>query len=326
MIENTVIIGSGPAAYSAAIYAARAGLKPVIVSGPQPGGQLVTTTDIENYPGFAEGIDAFELITAWKNQALRFGTRIIDATVTSVEHNSDIKIVFLDNGRYIDTKTVIIATGASAKWLNIEGEEEYKNKGISACATCDGYAFRGKDVVVIGGGDTAFEEALYLSKLCRKVFLMHRREEFRASEIMVDRAKQTENIEFILNAVPQAFVGDGNKLTSILYNWNRDHDCEGIEINLDIDGAFVAIGHTPNTAFLNSVCKDKDGYLITTSYYIGAVPLTTCLMSNEFYTSIVDGMFAAGDCADRIYRQAVTAAGEGCKAALDAERYLAAFK
>ena len=326
MVHNIVIIGSGPAAYSAAIYAARAGLKPVIVTGPQPGGQLVTTTEIENYPGFAEGIDAFELITAWKKQALRFGTMIVNATVTSVEHSGDIKIIFLDNGRYIDTKTVIVATGASAKWLNIEGEEEYKNKGISACATCDGYAFRGKDVVVIGGGDTAFEEALYLSKLCRKVFLMHRREEFRASEIMVNRAKQTENIEFILNATPQAFVGNENKLTSVLYKWNRDNDCEGIEINLEVDGAFVAIGHTPNTSFLDKVCKDKDGYLITTCFYASTVPFTTCLMSDEFDTIIINGMFAAGDCADRIYRQAVTAAGEGCKAALDAERYLATFK
>jgi thioredoxin-disulfide reductase len=325
MIEDVVIIGSGPAGYSAAIYAARANLSPLIISGPEPGGQLTTTTIIENYPGFSDGVDAYELIMAWKQQALNFGARTLDNIVVDIFLDSDIKTIYLDNGKYIDTKTVIIATGASAKWLGIEGEQQYKNKGVSACATCDGYAFRGKDVAVIGGGDTAFEEALYLSKMCRKVYLIHRREEFRASKIMVDRATYAENIYFILNAVPQAFVGDGNKLNSILYKWNRDQECEGIEINLKVDGAFVAIGHIPNTSFLGeSVLKDDSGYLETTLLNAGNTTFTTCLMSPD--GDIIDGVYAAGDCADRVYRQAVTAAGEGCKAALDAERYLSTFK
>jgi thioredoxin reductase (NADPH) len=317
--ENIVIIGSGPAGYTAAIYAARAGLNPLLLAGPEPGGQLITTTVIENYPGFAHGIPAFELIEAWRSQAENFGTRIKYQTVQSVDFRTrpePLKL-YLEDQSVIETLSVIIATGASAKWLGVSGEEQYKNRGISACATCDGFAFRGKDVAVIGGGDTAFEEALYLSNLCRKVYLIHRRGEtgFRASKIMIERATDKQNIYFVLNAAVQSFYGDDSKLLGI--NYLQD----GEEQTLKVDGAFVAIGHTPNTKFLvDKVATDSSGYLITKPE-----TGTTVFFQDEFSEKVhqcIPGVFAAGDCVDRVYRQAVTAAGEGCKAALDAEKYL----
>ena len=316
-VENVVIIGSGPAGYTAAIYAARAGLKPLLITGPQPGGQLITTTQVENYPGFAEGIDAISLIEAWAKQAANFGTRFLNKVVRSVRKSSSeeysITIECVDSSA-ITAQAVIVATGASAKWLNIPGEEQYKNKGISACATCDGFAFRNKAVAVIGGGDTAFEEALYLSNLCKKVYLVHRRDQFRASTIMVDRVKKNSKIEFILNTSPLEFVGDGHRLNSILCQDNLT--CR--LFNLEVSGAFVAIGHTPSTEFLNPSFLTQGGYIRTDSLNHG----TSVVALYESQQTVVNGLFAAGDCADPIYRQAVTAAGEGCKAALDAERYL----
>lgn len=330
-IENVVIIGSGPAGYTAAIYAARAGLNPLVLAGPEPGGQLVTTSVIENYPGFAEGIDAIALIEAWKKQAQNFGA--------VVKYNSAVRLklyqgefhpydkfmptepmqVYLEDGTKVATKTIIIATGASARWLNILGEPVYKNKGVSACATCDGWAFRGKDVVVIGGGDTAFEEALYLSKLCRRVYLMHRRQEFRASQVMIDRAVEKNNIYFILDAVPVSFNGDDNKLSSVTYLSKKDNTYH----DLDIQGAFVAIGHIPNTQFLDNadipVARYTNGYLVQQHGLTSAFRHTPQGI-NPY--EIIPGVFAAGDCVDSVYRQAVTAAGDGCRAALDAEKYL----
>lgn len=336
-VENVVIVGSGPAGYTAAIYAARAGLHPLLLAGPEPGGQLITTTLVENYPGFAEGIQAFELIEAWSNQAKNFGTCVKYASVQAVDFQKlpgEFHTLYIEDGKTVKAKTVIIATGASAKWLNVPGEEEYKNRGISACATCDGFAFKNKNVVVIGGGDTAFEEALYLSNLCSKVHILHRRSEFRASTIMVERATNKENIYFLLNAQTESFYGttDQSKLKGLVYWLN------GQRYTFDVDGVFVAIGHTPNTRFLsNQVACDSSGYVITkpvtsTSVYFDEDCEQTKRNASHnlyFYNNyqecphrVIPGVFAAGDCVDHVYRQAITAAGEGCKAALDAERYL----
>ena len=335
-IENVVIIGSGPAGYTAAIYAARAGLNPLLLAGPEPGGQLVTTTLVENYPGFAEGIQAFDLIEAWSKQAKHFGTRVKHASVQSVEFQqlpNNPHTLYLEGNESIKALSVIVATGAAAKWLGVPGEAEYKNKGISACATCDGFAFRGKNVAVIGGGDAAFEEALYLSNLCSKVYIMHRRSEFRASKIMVERAIDAPNTYFVLDAVVESFYGskDQSKLEGIVYSQSSQSS------QLKVDGAFVAIGHTPNTKFLqDQVACDSSGYIMTkpatsTNVYFSD---DYKINSNLYYYSspaeypyrAIPGVFAAGDCVDHVYRQAITAAGEGCKAALDAERYLSSLK
>lgn len=321
MIENMVIIGSGPAGYTAAIYAARAGLNPLMLTGPQPGGQLSTTTIIENYPGFSKGIDAFELITQWQLQAKEFGTRFQDDIVIGIKAKRRIShqpiTLLLEGGKQVKTMTVVVATGASAKWLGIPGEDEYKNKGVSSCATCDGWAFKNKEVIVIGGGDTAFEEALYLSNLCSKVHIMHRRTEFKAGSIMVERAVSKNNIHFILDAKPVEFAGDGNKLTTVFYEQH------GSKKELNICGAFVAIGHTPNTGFLVDNCDTK--FYIQHNGYIVKNDVTANMLEWDYRYYGIDyipseGIYAAGDCADDRYRQAITAAGDGCKAAMDAER------
>lgn len=329
MIENVVIVGSGPAGYTAAIYAARAGLNPLMLRGPQPGGQLSTTTIIENFPGFPNGIDAFELIQKWEAQATEFGTRIQGDIVTGIrakrDDPNDPITLLLEGDKEIKTFSVIVATGASAKWLGIPGEDNYKNRGISSCATCDGWAFKNKDIVVIGGGDTAFEEALYLSNLCRKVYILHRRTEFRAGSIMVERAVVKENIYFILDATPMEFLGDEFKLTGVKFKYNVDEH----EVELKVDGAFVAIGHTPNTSFLVNNSDTK--FYIQRNGYIVKNDVTSNMLEWDYNYSGTDfipcnGVFAAGDCADDMYRQAITAAGDGCKAAMDAERHLQSIK
>lgn len=317
-MENVLILGSGPAGYTAAIYAARAGLKPLLVSGPQVGGQLMTTTDVENYPGFERGCNGFELMQAMQAQAARFGTRFQEGMVTGLELAGRVKTAFLEDGTRIATRSLIVATGASAKWLGIPGEDEYKGRGVSACATCDGFFFKGKDVVVIGGGDTACEEALYLANLCKYVIMLVRKDTLRASQIMQRRVYAHSRILVRHGAEPLRFTGDGERLTQI---WLRDSKTNH-ESSLYAEGAFVAIGHTPNTQFLKGqVDMDAHGYLKTDPTHFGCSALT----SKAYHHAPVPGVFVAGDCADHVYRQAVTAAGEGCKAALQAERYLASL-
>ena len=301
-----LIIGSGPAGYTAAIYAARADLKPVILTGLQPGGQLTITTEVENYPGYAKGTMGPEMMEDFKAQAERFGTDIRFAYVTAVDFSSGppYKVV-VDETKNILADTVIVATGASAKWLGIESEQRLNGFGVSACATCDGYFFRGQDVAVVGAGDTAAEEATYLAKLCRKVYMIIRRDEMRASKAMVHRVENTPNIERIFNSETIEILGDKTVYGARLKNVKT-----GEERKLEVTGFFIAIGHKPNTEiFAGKLDMDANGYL-------KVIPGST--------RTNVEGVFAAGDVADHIYRQAVTAAGTGCMAAIDAERYLAA--
>ena len=310
-MENTehihcLIIGSGPAGYSAAIYAARADLKPVMITGMQPGGQLTTTTEVENYPGYPNGTQGPEMMEDFRKQAERLGTEIRFGYVTSVDFSAKPPKVVVDESKTITADSIIIATGASAKWLGLPSEEKYNGFGVSACAVCDGFFFKGQDVAIVGAGDTAAEEATYLAKLCNKVYMIVRRDEFRASKAMVHRVLNTPNIEIIYNSETKEILGDGKTVNGVKIS-NKNTQEERI---LDITGFFVAIGHTPNTSiFKGSLDLDESGYILT-------IPGST--------KTKVAGVFAAGDVQDKIYRQAVTSAGSGCMAALDAERYLAA--
>ncbi|WP_448702709.1 thioredoxin-disulfide reductase [Mucilaginibacter sp. AW1-3] len=301
-----LIIGSGPAGYTAAIYAARADLKPVLYTGMLAGGQLTQTTDVDNFPGYPNGIMGPEMMEDLRKQAERFGTDIRFGYVSSVDFSSMPHKVVIDEEKTITADTVIISTGASAKWLGLESEEKYNGFGVSACAVCDGFFFRGQDVAIVGAGDTAAEEATYLAKLCRKVYMIVRRDEFRASKAMVHRVQHTKNIEIIYNSETQEIVGDGQVVTGVRIKNNKTQQ----ERLLDVTGFFVAIGHHPNTdIFKGQIHMDETGYIIT---------------HPDSTQTNVEGVFACGDAQDRIYRQAVTAAGTGCMAALEAERYLAA--
>jgi len=299
---NCLIIGSGPAGYTAAIYAARANLSPVMYEGLQPGGQLTTTTDVENYPGFPDGVTGPEMMEIFKKQAARFGTDIRFGYATSADLSKPPHKVVIDDKKLIIANTVIIATGATAKYLGMESEEKFKGSGVSACATCDGFFYKGKDVVVVGGGDTAAEEALYLSGMCRKVYVIVRKDYMRASKIMQQRVLNTPNIEVLFEHVTKEIVGD-NVVNGVILT-NR----KGKEKRIDVEGFFVAIGHKPNSEiFQEYLDMDEVGYIKT-------IPDTS--------KTNVPGVFACGDVMDSVYRQAVTAAGTGCRAAIDAERYL----
>jgi len=301
-----LIIGSGPAGYTAAIYAARADLKPVMYTGMEPGGQLTQTTDVDNFPGYPAGIMGPEMMEDFRKQAERFGTDIRFGYVSSVDFSSLPHKVVVDEIKTITADTVIISTGATAKWLGLPSEQQYNGFGVSACAVCDGFFFRGQDVAIVGAGDTAAEEATYLAKLCRKVYMLVRRDEFRASKAMVHRVLNTPNIEVIYNTETLEILGNGKNVTAVKVLNNQT----GVESELPVEGFFVAIGHKPNTdIFKGWIDMDETGYLKT-------IPGST--LTN------VAGVFASGDVQDHYYRQAVTAAGSGCMAALDAERYLAA--
>jgi thioredoxin reductase (NADPH) len=301
---NCLIIGSGPAGYTAAIYAARAGLKPVLYTGSQPGGQLTITTDVENYPGYPEGIMGPQMMVDFENQARRFGTDIRYGMATKVDFsNPPVHRVWIDDKHEIESHAVIIATGASAKWLGLESEQRLNGQGVSACAVCDGFFFRNQDVAIVGGGDTACEEALYLAKLCKKVYMIVRREELRASQIMQKRVLATPNLEVLWNTQTEEILGD-NGVTGVKVLNNKTNQSSV----LSVTGFFVAIGHQPNTdIFKEYITLDEAGYIQT--------------IKGSSKTNIT-GVFACGDAQDNIYRQAVTAAGSGCMAALDAERYL----
>ncbi|GIR16937.1 MAG: thioredoxin reductase [Pelagibacteraceae bacterium] len=302
-INNVIIIGSGPAGYTAAIYAARANLKPILVSGFQPGGQLTITTDVENYPGYEDPIQGPWLMEQMQKQAAHVGTEIINSQVTEVFLNEKIKKLNLDNGTTLNTKTVIISTGAQARWLGLENEAKFQGHGLSACATCDGFFFKDKEVAVIGGGNSAAEEALFLTKFATKVYLVHRRDKLRAEKILQDRLKQNSKIEFIWNSEVTKFNGNDDLESIDLLN-KQDNKIS----NLKIDGVFIAIGHDPATQLFKGQLKmDEGGYIIT---------------DPDSTKTSIEGVFAAGDVKDKIYRQAVTAAGMGCMAALEVEKYL----
>jgi thioredoxin reductase (NADPH) len=306
---DCLIIGSGPAGYTAAIYAARADMKPVLYQGMQPGGQLTTTNEVENFPGYPDGISGPEMMVQLEAQAKRFETDIRFGFITKVDFSGAVHKCWTENGHEIHAKTVIISTGASAKYLGLESEQKYLQLGggVSACAVCDGFFYRGQETVIVGAGDSACEEAHYLSKLCTKVTMLVRREEFRASKIMADRVKNTPNIEILFNTDTQEVLGDGNVVTGVRVKNSKT----GEEKTIACTGFFVAIGHQPNTEiFKDYIELDETGYI---QY---AQPGTS--------KTNVAGVFVAGDAADKTYRQAITAAGTGCMAALDAERYLAA--
>ncbi len=299
-----LIIGSGPAGYTAAIYASRAGLKPVQIQGPQPGGQLTITSDVENFPGYPEGITGPAMMEDLKRQAERFGTDLRYGMVTQVDLNTRPFRALVDDTDEVIADTIIIATGASAKWLGIESEARLNGHGVSACAVCDGFFYRGRTVAVVGAGDTAAEEASYLAKLCKKVYMLVRRDQMRASTIMQHRVLNTPNIEVLWNTETDEILGD-DVVTGVRVK-NR---IDGSTQELEIDGFFVAIGHEPNTSlFKGTLDMDQAGYIIT---------------QHGSTKTNVEGVFACGDAQDNIYRQAITAAGTGCMAALDAERYLA---
>ncbi len=301
-----LIIGSGPAGYTAAIYAARANLSPVMYEGLQPGGQLTTTTEVENYPGYPEGVTGPVMMDDFKKQAERFGTDVRWGLATKVDFSGDIKKVWIDDTKLIEAEAVIIATGATAKYLGLEDEAKYAGGGVSACATCDGFFYRGKDVAVVGGGDTAAEEAMYLAGLCNKVYLIVRRDELRASKVMADRVMKTPNIEVLWKHQTKGLFGDGVVQGATLVKNKGEANEE--EVTIKIDGFFLAIGHKPNSdIFAEYLDLDNVGYIKT-------VPGTS--------KTKVPGVFACGDVQDPIYRQAVTAAGSGCMAAIDTERYL----
>ncbi|MGD9993354.1 MAG: thioredoxin-disulfide reductase [Salinivirgaceae bacterium] len=302
-----LIIGSGPAGYTAAIYAARANMKPVMIQGMQAGGQLTTTTEVENFPGYPEGTDGTALMEDLKKQAERFGTEVRWGMVTKVDFTGKVHEVVVDGEKVIKADTVIIATGATAKYLGLESEEKYKGGGVSACATCDGFFYRGKDVAVVGGGDTAAEEATYLAGLCNKVYLIVRKDYLRASKAMQERVFNTKNIEVLFEHNTKEIYGDG--VVQGVKLIKKAGTPEEAEVDIKVDGFFLAIGHTPNSDVFKPYLKtDETGYIIT-------VPGTT--------KTNVPGVFACGDVQDHVYRQAITAAGTGCMAALDAERYFA---
>ncbi len=299
---NTIIIGSGPAGLTAALYAGRAELQPLVIAGLQPGGQLTITTDVENFPGFPEGIQGPELMEKMTKQAERFGAKIVQENVASVDFSSRPFRVKTDNNEY-SAKTVIIATGAEVKWLGLENETRLRGHGVTACATCDGFFFKGLDVVVIGGGDSAMEEATFLTKFAKHVTIIHRREEFKASKIMLKRAQDNEKISFVTNVTVTDILGQ-DSLTGIVVKDNNT----GEERTIEAQGYFVAIGHSPTVGIFKDagVELDDKGYIA----------------QKHFTQTNIEGVFVAGDVHDHRYRQAISSAGEGCKAALDAEKYL----
>ena len=303
---NCLIIGSGPAGYTAAIYAARANMNPVLYQGIQPGGQLTTTTDVENFPGYPDGVSGPEMMVELQKQAVRFGTDIRNGWVTKVDFTDKLKL-WINDEHELECNSVIISTGASAKYLGLDSEKKYLESGggVSACAVCDGFFYKNQEVVIVGGGDSACEEAHYLSKLCSKVTMLVRRDEFRASKIMQERVMKTENIEILFNTSTLEVKGDGQLVSSILTKNNITGEIKDIPAT----GFFVAIGHKPNTdIFKPYIDMDSTGYIINK-------PGST--------KTNIEGVFVSGDAADHTYRQAITAAGTGCMAALDAERYLA---
>ncbi|MEB3197758.1 MAG: thioredoxin-disulfide reductase [Candidatus Sericytochromatia bacterium] len=304
MIHHVIIVGAGPAGYTAAIYAARANLQPLMFEGPQPGGQLMITTDVENYPGFPDAMTGPELMQRFRDQAARFGTQLVPDLVSRVDFTSRPFQVWDSKGERYQAHTVIVATGASAQWLGLESETRLQSRGVSACATCDGFFFRGKEVAVVGGGDTAMEEATYLAQMCAKVTVIHRRDTLRASKIMQQRALNHPKISFLWNSTVEEVLGE-DLVTGV-----RVKDVHsGLTREVPVQGLFVAIGHKPaTTLFEGQLDLDASGY-------VRVLPGTT--------RTSVEGVFAAGDVADSIYRQAVTAAGTGCMAAIDAERWLA---
>ena len=303
--EKVIIIGSGAAGLTAAIYAARANLNPLVIEGIQPGGQLTITTDVENYPGYADVVQGPWMMEQMRLQAIKVGARIISDIVTKVNFKNDIKNITLDSKKVFESETIIITTGAQAKWLGLESENQFNGKGVSACATCDGFFYRNKQVAVIGGGNTAVEEALYLSNICSKVTLVHRRDELRSEKILQERLFARDNIEVIWNSVVSEIKGDENGVNALELKSTNSTAQKLIKL----DGVFIAIGHVPSTEpFKNAIDMDDEGYII-------AKKPGTCFTN-------VEGVFAAGDCVDKIYRQAVTAAGMGCMAALDAEKWL----
>ncbi len=303
---RVLIIGSGPAGYTAAIYAGRADLKPVMYMGIQPGGQLTTTTEVDNFPGYPEGIQGPELMEDLRKQAERFGTEVRFGIITGVDFSKRPFICKADDGKTLEAEAVIIATGASARWLGLESEKKYQGYGVSACATCDGFFYRGKEVAIVGGGDTAAEEATYLAKLCTKVYMIHRRNELRASKAMQHKVLNTANIEMVWDSQVAEVLGDDSGVNAIVV----ENVKTGEKRKIDVYGLFVAIGHHPNTElFQGQLHLAENGYIET-------IPGTT--------KTDVEGVFAAGDCQDHYYRQAITAAGTGCMAAIEAERFLSA--
>ena len=299
-----LVIGSGPAGYTAAIYASRAGLNPVVYAGPEPGGQLMLTTDVENFPGYPDGVLGPQMMEDFKKQAERMGAEVRHEVITKVDFSGDVHHITTEMGHEIEAESVIVATGASAKWLGLESEQRLMNKGVSACAVCDGFFFRDQVVALVGGGDTAAEEALYLSKIVKKVYMIVRRDELRASKIMQKRVMESDKIEIVWNTQIKEILGDqfveGVKLINTKENTEKE---------IELAAVFVAIGHKPNTDIFKEYLEmDDQGYLVTEK---------SSMKTN------VEGVFACGDVQDKVYRQAVTAAGTGCMAALDAERYLA---
>lgn len=302
-----LIIGGGPAGYTAAIYASRANMSPILYEGMEPGGQLTTTTIVENYPGFEKGVDANALMVSMREQAKHFGTEIRRGVITSVDLSKRPFLVQVDEKDEIEAQTLIIATGANAKYLGLLSEQKYRGSGVSACATCDGFFYRGKDVAVVGGGDTACEEATYLASLCKKVYMIVRRDVFRASNAMQERVKNTPNIEILWNCNTEEVLGDASGVTGV-----RLIRKNGERFDISVDGFFLAIGHHPNSDLFKEWLKtDENGYIITE-----ADSSKTC----------IEGVFAAGDVQDPHYRQAITAAASGCRAALDAEKFLLSEK
>lgn len=302
-MEKVIIIGSGPAGYTSAIYTARANLNPLMIAGEEVGGQLMLTTEVENYPGFADGATGPEMMDIFRKQAERFGTRVVTKNVTKVDFSARPYKVWIGEEMH-ESETVIISTGATAKLLNMESEQTYWGRGISACATCDGAFFRNVDVAIVGGGDTAMEEALFLTRFASKVYVIHRRDDFRASKIMADRVKAHDKIEILWNKQTEEFTGDQSGLTGM----RLKDTVNGEESEIKVQGCFIAIGHKPNTdIFKGQIDLEDTGYIKT--------------KADSSYTN-VDGVFAAGDVQDHIYRQAITAAGSGCMAAIDAERWL----